>query len=386
MPNMTCERVLVVDDSPLQCGALEVALKQTGVIQVEIAHHGLDALTLCDKYDFDLIICDLAMPEMDGLALISKLADRECRSKLCLLSGFNHEILTLASMMCQKLGLDLIASLSKPISEAQLKGILKTSVSEIIEPAQLPIPIVLNVEDLDSAFKTQQLYNVYQPQCRFRNTTTEGYEALIRWRHPRYGLVSPIHFLPIIEKENWHNRLFFYVLEKALNDFAEKNVEGTLSVNATHSNFSEPEFAGKVLEYCHQAGFYPGRLIIELTEMEAYQSDSVTFENFARLRLNNVELAIDDFGAGYSSLIKLADLPFTEMKIDRALIMSCHRDIRKRAILDVVVRMAKQLDMRVVAEGVEDSETWMYLDLLGIDLCQGYYTGRPHPIDSFVKD
>ena len=121
------------------------------------------------------------------------------------------------------------------------------------------------------------------------------------------------------------------------------------------------DFAFEVMDYCERYQFDPSSLIIEMTEMEVYKHNPTMFENFARLRLNNVELAIDDFGAGYSSLIKLADLPFTEMKIDRALIKSCHRDDRKSAILSLIVSMAKQLNMRLVAEGVEDLETWTHL-------------------------
>ncbi|MGI2882382.1 EAL domain-containing response regulator [Vibrio furnissii] len=375
--------VLVVDDCQLHCGVLKVVISQLGVTQIHVTHNGRDALALCKKFNFDLIICDLEMPEMDGLALLSELAERQYTGRLCLLSGHDENILKLAAMMCQQLGLDLVASLPKPVTSECLKSVLQTVGSPNTEKYCAKTLPSLFVDDLDEAFELGHLRNVYQPQCRFKNGVAGGYEALIRWYHPEYGVLTPYLLLPLIEQANWHNRLFFYVLQQALNDFSKAKFLGTVSVNATHTNFADPQFAKRVLECCRERGFNPSRLIIELTEMEVYQYDSVMVENFARLRLNGVELAIDDFGAGYSSLLKLADLPFTEMKIDRALIVSSHKDTRKRAILNVIVRMAKQLNMRLVAEGVEDSDTWRFLNLLGIDLCQGYYTGKPRPIEHF---
>ncbi|MBY8088063.1 EAL domain-containing response regulator [Vibrio fluvialis] len=378
------QHVLVVDDCKLHCRVIEVALKTLGVSHIYVAHHGRDALALCDQFTFDLIVFDLAMPEMDGLALLNELAARQYHSRLCLLSGHDQNILSLATTMCQKLGLDLVATLSKPVTFANLKSALHTVASSNSGKHYAKTLPSLFVADLDQAFQSRHLRNVYQPQQRFNNGAADGYEALIRWYHPQYGVITPYLFLPLIEQANWHDRLFFYVLKQALNDFSARGLAGTVSVNATHTNFADPEFARRVLACCQTVGFAPSRLIIELTEMEVYQYDSVMIENFARLRLNGVELAIDDFGAGYSSLLKLADLPFTEMKIDRALIVSCHQDRRKRTILDVIVRMAKQLNMRLVAEGVEDRETWKYLSLLGMDLCQGYYTGKPRPIEHLM--
>ncbi|MBD0787339.1 EAL domain-containing response regulator [Vibrio sp. Y2-5] len=375
------QRVLIVDDDPIQCITLKIQLKTFGIDDVRVAQSSKHGLAICEIQEFDLVFCDLSMPEEDGLTFLNALKKQNYQGKLCLLSGHDKSIIALAEMMCRQLGLGIIASQKKPISNTDLASVLKSVAQANPTPKVSDNVIEFLRSDLDSAFDSNRLVNFYQPQCHFDNDTQSGNEVLIRWNHPEYGYLSPNAFLPIIDKEQWHVRLFFYVLEQALEDHRSGKLSGSISVNAALANFGDSNFAFQVLEYCERYDFSPRNLIIEMTEMEVYKHNPTMFENFARLRLNDVELAIDDFGAGYSSLIKLADLPFTEMKIDRALITSCHRDKRKNAILSLVVSMAKQLGMRLVAEGVEDNETWAHLQSMGIDLCQGYFTGRPQPIE-----
>ncbi len=374
------QRVLIVDDDPLQCITLKIQLQTFGITDVRVSQSSKHGLEICDQNDFDLIFCDLSMPGEDGLTFFNGLHQRGYEGKLCLLSGHDKSILALAEMMCRQLGLGVVSAQSKPISNADLADVLDSIFSQAVKKQVSDNVIQFLRSDLDKAFEAKHLVNFYQPQCRFNNDVQSGNEVLIRWDHPKYGYLNPSTFLPIIDKENWHVRLFFYVLEQALSDYRDGKLMGSVSVNAALANFDDSQFAFQVLECCERYGFEPANLIIEMTEMEVYKHNPTMFENFARLRLNNVELAIDDFGAGYSSLIKLADLPFTEMKIDKALIASCYQDQRKSAILSLVVSMAKQLNMRLVAEGVEDSETWAHLQAMGIDLCQGYFTGRPQPI------
>ncbi|WP_165314018.1 EAL domain-containing response regulator [Vibrio ziniensis] len=373
--------VLIVDDDPIQCITLKIQLQTFGITEVRVAQSSKNGLEICEQQDFDLVFCDLSMPEEDGLTFLNALNQLGYEGKLCLLSGHDKSIIALAEMMCRQLGLGVISSQTKPISNTDLASVLNAVTIANPKPKVSNKVIEFLRSDLDVAFNSKRLVNFYQPQCRFTNETQSGNEVLIRWDHPQYGYLNPSAFLPIIDKEQWHVRLFFYVLEQALEDYRSGPLTGSISVNAALANFDDSNFAFQVLEYCERYNFEPANLIIEMTEMEVYKHNPTMFENFARLRLNDVELAIDDFGAGYSSLIKLADLPFTEMKIDRALITSCHRDKRKSAILSLVVSMAKQLDMRLVAEGVEDNETWTHLQSMGIDLCQGYFTGRPQPIE-----
>ncbi|MCF7363705.1 MULTISPECIES: EAL domain-containing response regulator [Vibrio] len=375
------QRVLIVDDDPIQCITLKIQLQTFGIDNVRVAQSSKQGLAICEQQEIDLVFCDLSMPGEDGLTFLNALKKQNFQGKLCLLSGHDKSIIALAEMMCRQLGFGMVSSQMKPISNTDLASVLHSAIEAVPSPKVSDKVIEFLRSDLDSAFDSHRLVNFYQPQCRFANDTQSGNEVLIRWDHPQYGYISPMAFLPIIDKEQWHVRLFFYVLEQALEDHRSGKLSGSISVNAALANFGDSNFAFQVLECCERYDFSPQNLIIEMTEMEVYKHNPTMFENFARLRLNDVELAIDDFGAGYSSLIKLADLPFTEMKIDRALITSCHRDKRKNAILSLVVSMAKQLDMRLVAEGVEDNETWAHLQSMGIDLCQGYFTGRPQPIE-----
>jgi len=374
------QRVLIVDDDPIQCITLKIQLTHFFIPEICVAQSAQKGLKLCESEVFDLIFCDLVMPDSDGLVFLNKLKELGYKGKICLLSGHELSIISLAEMMCKELGLEVLGAQVKPISNKDLAQLLHHSAHVEPSPSVSQDVIKFLRADLDAAFNYGQLVNFYQPQYRFSDGVQNGNEVLMRWEHPEYGYISPLAFLPIIEQENWHDRLYFHVFEQALRDYKSGNLSGSLSINAAHANFNGPQFAFQVLEYCQRYDFEPANLIIEMTEMEAYQHNPVMFENFARLRLNDVELAIDDFGAGYASLIKLADLPFTEMKIDRALIASFHNDERKSTILSLVVSMAKQLNMRLVAEGVEDPETWTHLSALGVDLCQGYFTGRPQQL------
>ncbi|WP_305816436.1 EAL domain-containing protein [Photobacterium leiognathi] len=133
----------------------------------------------------------------------------------------------------------------------------------------------------------------------------------------------------------------------------------------------------KTIEICEQTGFSLTRLTLELTEEQAFSPTSNALENLARLSLYGVKFAIDDFGTGYASLEQLIDLPISELKIDRVFISRLTKDYKHQQLTIAAIRLAQSLGFQCVAEGVENAETWEYLKELGVDVCQGFYTGRP---------
>jgi EAL domain-containing protein (putative c-di-GMP-specific phosphodiesterase class I) len=210
-------------------------------------------------------------------------------------------------------------------------------------------------------------------------------EALVRWRHPTDGLIPPDAFVPAAEAHGLIDALTRAVLTLALTQSSRWRDHGNplpVAVNITMENLARLDFSELVLEALSGHDLPFGDLTLEVTESRLTQDVRLPMDALTRLRLKGVELSIDDFGTGHSSLAQLRDFPFSELKIDRSFVHGAHAQTTQRAIVAASVEMAHQLGMRVVAEGVEDRADWDFAKLVGCDLVQGYFVGRPMPADA----
>lgn len=236
------------------------------------------------------------------------------------------------------------------------------------------------VEDVRDALDRGELDVYFQPLVAVASGRVTGAEALLRWRRPDGVFIPPDSFLPAVERSDLIGPLTDFVLDRALAAASGWHRSGRwigVSVNLATANLAEADLPGRVLTALRRHDVHPQHLTLEITETATIQDGRMATHVLRGLRDLGVELSIDDFGTGHSSLIRLAHFPVSELKIDRAFVTDMH--CADRPIVATAIQLAKTLGLRVVAEGVEDQRTLDALCELGCDIAQGYYISRPLP-------
>jgi EAL domain-containing protein (putative c-di-GMP-specific phosphodiesterase class I)/GGDEF domain-containing protein len=230
-----------------------------------------------------------------------------------------------------------------------------------------------------------QLALHYQPRLDLRTGACVGFEALLRWNHPLLGMVPPAEFIPLAEKTALISQVTRRVLQMALAQSVRWNARGhavDIAVNVSAVDLDQPEFVDDLLRQMARCGADPRRIEIECTESALSLHPERFRAHLRRLRAHGVRLAIDDFGTGYSNLAYLKDIPAQLVKIDRSFVSALATDARDRIIVTTLIRMARELGLRVVAEGVETPEVLELLTGWGCDEAQGYWIARPMPVEA----
>ncbi|MGE5523060.1 MAG: putative bifunctional diguanylate cyclase/phosphodiesterase [Rhodospirillaceae bacterium] len=227
----------------------------------------------------------------------------------------------------------------------------------------------------------------YQPIAKTDGTIV-GAEALMRWPHPTRGMVSPAEFVPIAETNGLIGLLGAWALRTACMQAVRWDAEGiaglSVSVNVSPRQFRQDDFFEQVRQALSESGIEPERLALEITEGVLLQHPEQTRVLLEALKRLGVRIAVDDFGTGYSSLAYLKRFPLSSLKIDRSFVRDMASSANDRVIVSAVLSLARELGLQVVAEGVEDEEQLRFLSEKGCPLVQGYYFGRPMPVDEFV--
>ncbi|WP_440997072.1 sensor domain-containing protein [Arhodomonas sp. SL1] len=238
-------------------------------------------------------------------------------------------------------------------------------------------------EALKVAVDQQQLELWYQPQVTLGDGQIFGAEALVRWRHPEWGVLSPAEFIPLAEETGLIVPLGDWVLDEAVRQCAEWIEAGypvsRVSVNVAPAQLQAAGFPGQVMATLARHALNPERLELEITEQGFLADIEHARENLARLADAGTRLAIDDFGTGYSSLAYLKQLPVNTLKIDKTFIDGLPDDDNDRSIVSAIIAVARALDLAILPEGVETAEQAEWLAENGITQAQGFYYGRPQP-------
>ena len=245
------------------------------------------------------------------------------------------------------------------------------------------------LRDLRQALGQDQLCLHYQPIVD-ADRRILGVEALLRWQHPSRGLVSPDIFIPIAEQSNLIAPIGQWVLESAcaqLRQWADDpgRADWTIAVNVSARQFNEPEFVANVERALAKTGANPSLLCLELTESILHNDLGVTQSKMATLRDRGVRFSLDDFGTGYSSLSYLQQLPLDQLKIDRSFIHGALSDPNSAEIVAIILSLARNLDLRVVAEGVDTAAQFDFLCGHHCHAFQGYLFSRPVPVADLLQ-
>ncbi|WP_295486948.1 EAL domain-containing protein [uncultured Pseudomonas sp.] len=233
---------------------------------------------------------------------------------------------------------------------------------------------------LGSALAERQFVLHYQPQVRLDTLQVQGYEALVRWDHPEFGLLYPDRFIGMAERSGFIVELGWEVLRLACEELARWHAEGRetpLAVNVSALQLRQADFSERLLALLTAYGIDNRHLELEITETTILDPEGTALEHLHRLRTAGIGISLDDFGRGYAGFAHLQALPLSKLKIDRSLIAPLCNSHDDSPIVSSTIILAKRLGLEVVAEGVETREQVLYLKLAGCDIAQGYHFSRP---------
>lgn len=236
---------------------------------------------------------------------------------------------------------------------------------------------------LRRALDEEQLQLYFQPQIDIQSGIINGMEALLRWKHPEAGIISPTEFIPVAEENGLINEIGMWVLDGSCAELSKWIKAGhtdiRLAVNVSSKQLTQPEFEYHVFNILTKHGLKGSSLELEITENVLIQDMDQVVNQLRKLHANGVRIAVDDFGIGYSSLGYLQSLPLSTLKIDRSFISGIRATSSRNSIVTAIIAMAKELGLDIVAEGVETEVQHRQLKLLGCPTAQGFLFGRPMP-------
>ena len=239
--------------------------------------------------------------------------------------------------------------------------------------------------ELREAIQTSQLCLYYQPQIDHKSERVVGLEALVRWNHPLRGFLTPDVFIPLAEDGGLIGPLTHWVLQSALARQVALNKAGyqlNMAVNLSARNLHDMDLPASVGRLLAASGANPAHLTLEITESAVMANPSDGLSILSQLDKMGIQLAIDDYGTGYSSLAYLKRLPVDELKIDKSFVTDMQEDENDAVIVRSTIDLAHNLGLKVTAEGVETQEIWDTLSILGCDQSQGYFMGRPMSVEA----
>lgn len=382
--------ILVVDDDEFQCELIGTQLTSLGWDNICFANNGEDALAQVDKHGPEIraMITDLSMPGMDGTVLMRHLAQRGFRAGIILLSGVHDEILNSAGGLANAHGLSVLGVLPKPPSPERLRELLAELHTSVPMAGPTLDEEALTQQCLAAALAAGEFIPWYQPKIDACTGKPVGVEALARWPNKAGGMISPSSFIPAIETAGLADELFFAMARRVVSDMAiwrgyNLHIKAAINMSMdTAHNLEVPERLGSIVE---AAGLHVSDFVIEVTESRLMVERSLAMETLTRLSLMGFVLSIDDFGTGYSSLVQLIDLPFRELKIDGSFVQRADMERKAQAILRISIMIGANLDMEVVAEGVETASQFEYLRSCGCMIVQGYHFARPMPFTACTE-
>jgi EAL domain-containing protein (putative c-di-GMP-specific phosphodiesterase class I) len=237
--------------------------------------------------------------------------------------------------------------------------------------------------DLQRALKQEEFITYYQPIINLATEKISGFEALVRWRHPERGLISPLEFIPCMEETGLIVPVGIMILKqsclqlKAWHDLGW--TELTMSVNLSVRQFACPNLVEDIDQVLLETAIDPNYLKMEITESAIMDNAQTAITVLEQLRSRHIQISIDDFGTGYSSLGYLHRFPVDNLKIDRSFVSQIQSDQRKYQVVDMIVSLSKQLQLSIIAEGIETTEQLQWLQNVGCEYGQGYLFSKPLP-------
>ena len=363
---------LIVDDEPgirnfVQHVAESVGMQAVGAVS------GSDALNKLKTLSPTIIVMDMQMPNGDGVQLIQGLAGLGIDAKIVIISGADTRLLEVTAEIARQRGLDIGAVLHKPVRFEELRRTLSDLYSTTMP---------FSAATLRTIIESDVPILHYQPKIRLSDASFCGVEALLRCRDAADRPVSPELAISIAEEAGLmpalNDRIFCAAIEQR-RLWSEGGREFDVAINIPASASFVRELPDRLAQICAEQRVPNNTIILEMTESSLERDNLVAMETMTRLRLMDFRLSIDDFGTGHSSLVRLRQMPFSELKIDRSFVMNLEKSSENAVIVRSLVQLAQNLEMHCVIEGVEDAYALKFAAQLGCNDAQGYHIARPMP-------
>ncbi len=384
------KNVIVIDDSMAMCQFLEASLKNLGIASVTAFDNGPDAIDYvsANMAAVDGVLTDLEMPGMDGLGVMEQLGKMHYRGGLIIVSGMEERIIKLATDIALSLRLHLVGSVEKPINYNKLQQMLGRII--LLKGAPPDEPKLIEQRDLTNHIYHNHLLPYYQPQVNLNTGEIHGFEVLCRIDAPNEPeIVSPDRFIPVAEQCGLINKLTEFLMLRALDEFKEikqalPDVKHKLSINISPPQLYDDTLPDILSDSCDSREVDIQEIVIEVTERQII-NERKQLINLNRLRLKGFGLALDDFGAGFTNIRQMKDLPFTEIKVDHGLIKHIANDRISQVILHALEHISSEFGMALVAEGIETIEDYAYMESCKNILAQGFLISRPKPLNEIIR-
>jgi len=372
--------IYIIDDEP-----------QTVALLMEYVElSGYEAKTFVEAESFfketptiaegSMMVLDLNMPKMDGIEVMRQMVETEKLLPLILISGYDSGVLHSAEQLAKAYSLDIVATLAKPFTFKLFREIVERYARKAERRLTPRKALSVTDSELATAIIDNQLILHYQPQININSGELTGVEALVRWEHPAHGLIYPDLFIGLAEESGLIADLTAQVIRMAMDQVLKwKSCQLVIpvSVNISADNITSLSLPEQLSSMLSKHQLEPSMLTLEVTESALMGQLVTSLDILTRLRMKNFHLSIDDFGTGYSSLSQLYRMPFSELKVDKSFVMNMINDEEAKGIVKTCIILGHELNMRVVAEGVEDANTLELLTEMGCDIAQGYHIARP---------
>ena len=379
------KRLLIVDDDPSQATIIRRIGEQEGFACI-IAQTFDCAVKYLEDVDFDVVTIDLSLGHRDGVEVLRAINGLSYTPRIVFISGHDRRILETAVRMAASTGSAQASALQKPFKPAGLRELLKA------RQAGANNRHGTRTVDIDSkmilaGLANREFFPLFQPKVSLGDGHVVGCEALARWRSSIHGQISPDNFIPIAEADGSIVAITNVILEQSVKAAAKliTRVPGfTVSVNISPLLLSDLSLPEQIDALLKRYSLPAECLTLEVTESAAMLDVIRATDILLRLRIKGVGLSIDDFGTGYSSFAALAQMPFTELKIDRSFVTNYLTDASLRKIVRGSIALGHEFNLKVVAEGVENAPLAASLAHLGCDVGQGYLYAPALPLNGFL--
>ncbi len=379
-------KVVVVDDNEEIVAVVKRAAEALSIACVTTTKAS-EFVRLVDS-ETSLVIIDLDLPGTDGLQLMRRLREAGYSRNFVVMSGADQRVLESTEALAREHGFSVIGRLAKAFTPADLQAVLRAHATPSRSALPKKVATELSVDELNAYLSRESVELHFQPQIELATATIVGVEALVRIRSESGELIYPDRFISVAERSGGIVDLDRLVARKSI-QVARTLMQSVRNVPVMSINLSVHSLRSLGLpdwleRLSRESGVLPKDVLFEVTESGEPTSLAELLEVLGRLRIKGFQLSIDDFGAGYAMLEQLRNVPATELKIDRQFVQQMLTADSARAAVLSAIRLAHELKLRVVAEGVENKAQLAFLRENDCDVVQGYLICKPIELDSLV--
>jgi EAL domain-containing protein (putative c-di-GMP-specific phosphodiesterase class I)/CheY-like chemotaxis protein len=380
------QRLVILDDDQSVLSTVGIMARRLGLeVRPCLTFNELE--TALKTFDPDVVLIDLMMPDCDGIDVIRRIGPL-ARGSVYVMSGADKRTFDASREVLASGGATIAGFLHKPFRMADLARALAGSAlpspPRAAEVRQHALHHILSPTEFEQAVLSGRIEPYYQPIFNCDGRTLKGFEALARVQGSMNAGFAPAYLDQLAANLKLAAALTDLVIERALRFLAELPGSGgnlSISINLFGDYAVADGFRASLVEQCARNGIARDRVILELSEATVFNLDDDELRKITQLRLAGFGLSIDDFGTGHSSLGRLASLPFSELKIDKAFCLALPQSQPAAAVIEACLGLAARLDMKVIAEGIEDEEVAAVLASMGCDALQGHLFAYAMPAE-----